>query len=1057
MRLHAYPHLMIPFAMLDLSSRRIRSSRAFFLICVLGLVLLAPAFAAAQLPATGAIAGRVASAASGNYLNNARVRLEGTTRETLTDRIGQFRFDNVPAGETQVRVFYTGLAGDAATVTVEAGKVAQVDFNLVREGQQPPTPGKAVQLDKFVVEASREITGAAIAINEQRFAPNIRTVVAADEFGDNTDGNPGEFLKFLAGVTADTVGSGEPRVISVRGIPSSYTVIQIDGFRLASASSSNQSRTVELDQVTINNMSRIEVAKSQTPDSPADAIGGAVNMVSKSALERKSPLLTYRLYVDARNDELTLAKTAGPGDNSSRKINPGFDFSYLFPVSQNFGFAITGVHNVKWGGQESYNKAWFPNGQASASGQTATTADNPYLERYEFLIGKGFTTRDSLGLTLDFKPSPNDILSFTFNEAYYHLTFDNRDLTWDTGSAVTAWGQNFTQGGVGKGSVSNQGPNSSSWRDKRGTTWQPSLTYHHYGPTWKIDGGLSYSHATNHYRDIDKGFFQTMNLTLSNLTVRYDNIRDKVTDIATTTAAGAPIDTFKLNNYRIVSAATNPRETYDEFATGRLDVSRSFDFAVPVLLKAGGEIRQQVRDITVVAHGIGPRTWNFVGADGIAGTADDLAGQIIDDSYTALQESPYGLPHNEWPSPYKLYQIFKAHPEYFTTNDASNYQAIVNGSMKIQETVSSAYLRADVHLMSHKLWLVGGVRFEQTQDKGDGPLQDNNAKYQHDSAGRLILDGAGKPILIPGLTALQQTQLIFRERATHAKHTYSGYFPSLNATYNFSDDLLLRAAYGRTLARPDYNNIIPGFTVADPTSTTPKRITVRNTALKPWTADSFDLSLEYYFKKATGVISLSAYQRNITNFFSATVRPITPADRELYGLDPTIYTDDYEMSTTQNVGNARLTGVEFNYKQNLTFLPQWASGLQVFANGTFQHVRGTNPTADFSGFIEETYNAGVSLSRPKYGVKLNWNHKGRQRQTLQFAPDFFNYAVPKDYVDANLEFRLRRNVTVFLSARNILSQWERGDRYNSLTPGYAQNYNGASFSPLYTLGVRGTF
>ena len=59
-----------------------------------------------------------------------------------------------------------------------------------------------------------EMSGAAVAINTQRFAPNLMTVVAADEFGNIADGNVGEILKFLPGVTAE-FNSGEPRQVEI--------------------------------------------------------------------------------------------------------------------------------------------------------------------------------------------------------------------------------------------------------------------------------------------------------------------------------------------------------------------------------------------------------------------------------------------------------------------------------------------------------------------------------------------------------------------------------------------------------------------------------------------------------------------------------------------------------------------------------------------------------------------------------------------------------------------------------------------------------------------------
>ena len=58
------------------------------------------------------------------------------------------------------------------------------------------TADGTVKLSAFVV-ASKEMDGAAIAINEQRFAPNIMNVVSAGEFGISADGSVGEFLKFM--------------------------------------------------------------------------------------------------------------------------------------------------------------------------------------------------------------------------------------------------------------------------------------------------------------------------------------------------------------------------------------------------------------------------------------------------------------------------------------------------------------------------------------------------------------------------------------------------------------------------------------------------------------------------------------------------------------------------------------------------------------------------------------------------------------------------------------------------------------------------------------------
>ncbi len=47
---------------------------------------------------TGSIAGRVYNATVGNFVNNARVVIDGTRLETFTDEFGAFTFPRVPAG-----------------------------------------------------------------------------------------------------------------------------------------------------------------------------------------------------------------------------------------------------------------------------------------------------------------------------------------------------------------------------------------------------------------------------------------------------------------------------------------------------------------------------------------------------------------------------------------------------------------------------------------------------------------------------------------------------------------------------------------------------------------------------------------------------------------------------------------------------------------------------------------------------------------------------------------------------------------------------------------------
>src|SRR5690349_20441305 len=86
--------------------------------------------AAGAQSATGTIEGRVFNTTTGDYIEHARITVEGTTIEAFTDSGGQFRLTNVPAGEARVRVFFTGFEPQVESVPVSAGAAAHRDVNL---------------------------------------------------------------------------------------------------------------------------------------------------------------------------------------------------------------------------------------------------------------------------------------------------------------------------------------------------------------------------------------------------------------------------------------------------------------------------------------------------------------------------------------------------------------------------------------------------------------------------------------------------------------------------------------------------------------------------------------------------------------------------------------------------------------------------------------------------------------------------------------------------------------------------------------------------------------
>lgn len=143
----------------------------------------------------------------------------------------------------------------------------------------------------------------------------------------------------------------------------------------------------------------------------------------------------------------------------------------------------------------------------------------------------------------------------------------------------------------------------------------------------------------------------------------------------------------------------------------------------------------------------------------------------------------------------------------------------------------------------------------------------------------------------------------------------------------------MRASWSTGIGRAPYGQLIPVTTVNENAGT----ISRNNPGLNPQFSNNYDLSLEHYFGRGVGMVSVGAFQKNLRNFIFSATQVIPEGSTNgfdgLYG--------GYLLTTRVNGGWARVRGVEFNYQQSLSFLPGWLGGFGIFANGTRLVTRGT--------------------------------------------------------------------------------------------------------------------
>lgn len=1023
-----------------------------FLRCVYRAVLLsvlavATPYGVAQITGAGTIEGRVQSARTGEYLEGARLRVEGTSRETFTDRDGNFRMTNVPAGAARVTVFFTGLPPQTSPVNVTAGQSVQLEVSLGRTEAGPA--GRVVKLDEFVVATSREMDAAALAINEQRFSANIKNVVSADEFGNVAEGNVAEFLKFLPGVTIDYTG-GNARDISLNGVPSAFVPVTVDGFSVATADSGGgTTRAVQSDMISINNLSRIEVSFSPTPESQGAALAGSVNMVPRSSFERSKPAFNASAYLLMRDNARDFNKVPGPKPSKTRNVHPGFDFSYVAPVSKRFGFTLSGGLSTNYSPQDNIQMTWRGAGAATnGNAFPNTTPDRPYLSQFLIQDAPKVTTRRSVGATVDYRLTARDRVTFAFQYSSFDGQFVVSNVNFNTVRVpVGGFTATSTRGQTGSGTLNS----SHQERNRFNRTYMPTFVWRHDGAVWRWDLGLGLSQQTDYNRDTDQGYFRVVNAQRTGVTINFDDIfylrprQITVTDGAT----GAPVNPWALSTYSLLSGTRQATRNYDRQRTAYGNLRRDFFTRLPFSLRTGFDLRESVRDFRG-----GTITYSY-------NNANRSPVPFFDANYSS-RVLPYGFPALETVSNRKVYEHFAANPAQFTENLNTTYRNMVAASKISQEIVSAVYLRGDVALFDGRLKLVGGLRAEQTNVKAAGPLTDVTRNYQRDASGRVIRSPNGTPVLInPNTNSLPFSELTYIDRGSKTKKEYLRLFPSLNASYNVRENLIARAAYYQSVGRPNFIQYSGGLTLPDvdllPASN--NRIVVNNAAIKAWQAQTFTVRLERYFE-GVGQVSLAAFRRDFENFFGQTTFDATPGFLALYDLDPTLY-DAFDVQTQHNVpGKVRTQGLDFSYRQALTFLPHWARGVQVFANASAQRLLG-DETASLAGFIARSGSWGVSLTRQKYNVRVNWNYRGRQRRGAVtgdgIEPGTFNYGSKRLYVDVLGEYYFWKRVGFFVNLRNVGDATEDTEILGPSTPEHAQFRQRIDYASLWTIGVKGTF
>jgi len=266
----------------------------------------------------GVIAGRVTDV-SGAVLQGADVELPVAAYSAKSGNQGQFTITGLAPGSYNLTISYVGFDSLVQDVTVAAGQVTHVDAVL-----------KVASKSEQIMVTADLPHGEAEALNRERTSDNILDVLPSDVIRSLPNANIADAVGRLPSVTLER-DEGEGKYVQVRGTEPRLNNVTIDGINVPAPEATV--RQVKLDTIPADIVEAVEVNKTLSANQDADAIGGSVNLVTKTAGE----LPTLSLEGIGGFTPIVNTRYIGQVDGTiGQRFGPQKKFGILFGASYDY-------------------------------------------------------------------------------------------------------------------------------------------------------------------------------------------------------------------------------------------------------------------------------------------------------------------------------------------------------------------------------------------------------------------------------------------------------------------------------------------------------------------------------------------------------------------------------------------------------------------------------------------------------------------------------------------------------------------------------------------------
>ncbi|MDE0368003.1 MAG: TonB-dependent receptor [Gammaproteobacteria bacterium] len=761
----------------------------------------------------------------------------------------------------------------------------------------------------------------ASALNQERAAINTVSVLDTDAMGQFPDQNVAEALRRLSGVTVET-DQGEGRYVVIRGMDPDLNSTSINGVR---ATAAEPRRALQLDVIPSDVLDGIEVNKSLTPDMDGDAIGGSINVRTLSAFSRKGP------YAKARVEQ------------SHNEIRDAWSPKASFAGSNIF--ELEGGRRLGVAGAVSWHDRKLQADNAESDDWDVADDGNDFLEEFQPRLYK--VERERIGGALNFDLDVTDTTAlhlYTLYSRFKDTELRNRTTFALDGlneSTLTPDRMEFSEVEIER---------DTKGRDMRGQIAENlsiSFGSDTQLDTWQIETNFGYSYARERTPD------QVSGTWVAEFESGDGNIAD-----------GQPVLTIDRSDPQIIvaesafwSALQDPslyeldeiehlnEKNEDTQYSFRLDATREMGFGI-VKFGAKARLREKKTDEEV-------GLWS----------GDDA--WFLSDALLPDGGSAYGFPTPMDPVP----------------DNAGERDILAGGTgiefedidSRIDSSVADFTFDEDVYAVygmtrwdNGPLSVTAGLRIEWTRLDSRGSITE------------LIEEGG----TYNGAVLDDDTVFI---TPVDEKNSYTDYLPSINARYEFNEDLIGRASVHRAVVRPRVEDV--AFRVAIDGD----EAELGNPSLDPFRAWNADVSLSYY-PTDLSVMSAGFFWKRIDDFiFLQTIDDYPFAGRVFD-----------EATIAQNGDQADGIGIELNYQQHFGFLGAPWDAFLVGVNYTYVDASAETIDGRKIDLPKQSKNiAGVVLGYDKHGfdIRLAMKYRDRYIDSLEGEGD-------DRYTDEHLQWDL---------------------------------------------------